>query len=300
MDLEWLQDFVSLANTGSFSTAADQRHVSQSAFSRRIQALENWLGTELINRHTHPIALTDAGSQLIQTANLVIRTIHKTREDYGNIERGSRRPLTFGVANHLSIHFVPYWLKRIAPGIGDRKFQFVTGLKAGLGFVELLKAQELDFLLAYGGSVNRENYESGLFESITLGEDMLMPVCRTGFMKSEMQEFPGTPDNSLPYISYMPGSALANLISSLTVSMPDSIHLRTVIETGTAETIKAFVLAGFGVAWLPRLAISGELGNGTLTELGDESYRIPFNIELFRYTANTSPDNIMMWERLKP
>jgi len=127
-----------------------------------------------------------------------------------------------------------------------------------------------------------------------------MPVCRTGFMKSEMQEFPGTPDNSLPYISYMPGSALANLISSLTVSMPDSIHLRTVIETGTAETIKAFVLAGFGVAWLPRLAISGELGNGTLTELGDESYRIPFNIELFRYTANTSPDNIMMWERLKP
>ena len=114
-ELEWLQDFVSLANTGSFSKAADQRHISQSAFSRRIQSLESWLGYPLVDRHTHPVSLTDAGSQLIQTANLVIRTIYRTREDYGDRETGSQRALTIGVANHLSIHFVPHWLKRIEP-----------------------------------------------------------------------------------------------------------------------------------------------------------------------------------------
>ena len=299
MELEWLQDFVSLANTGSFSKAADQRHISQSAFSRRIQSLESWLGYPLVNRHTHPVSLTDAGSQLIQTANLVIRTIYKTREDYGDRETGPQSALTIGVANHLSIHFVPHWLKRIEPLLGGRRLRIVTGLKAGLGFVELLKEQELDFLLAYDGSVNRKDHEAGLFESTVLGKDLLLPVCRTSFVAGHMDNFPGTPDQALPYISYMPGSALSNMVYKLTASLTAPIHLNTVIETGTAETIKALVLAGFGFSWLPRLAITEEVGNETLSILGDARYRIPFNIELFRCTANTQPDVIMTWEKLK-
>lgn len=299
MELEWLQDFVSLANTGSFSKAADQRHISQSAFSRRIQSLESWLGYPLVNRHTHPVSLTDAGSQLIQTANLVIRTIYKTREDFGDREAGSQRALTIGVANHLSIHFVPHWLKRIGPLLGDRKFRIVTGLKAGLGFVELLKEQELDFLLAYEGSVNRKDHEAGLFESTVLGKDLLIPVYRTSFVTSHMDSFPGAPDQPLPYISYMPGSALSNMVYKLTASLTTPVHLNTVIETGTAETIKALVLAGFGFSWLPRLAITKEVGNETLSILGDARHRIPFNIELFRCTANTEPDVIMTWGKLK-
>lgn len=299
MELEWLQDFVSLANTGSFSKSADQRHISQSAFSRRIQALENWLGTSLVNRHTHPVALTDAGTQLLHTANQVIRTIYQTRKDYGNNEAGKQRSLTIGVANHLSIHFVPHWLRKIVPGLGNRKFRFVTGLKAGLGFVELLKQQKLDFLLAYSGSVNREDHDAGLFESVILGKDVLLPVCRTSFMVKQLYEFPATADYPLPYIGYMPGSALANLINELTASLENPVHLKTIIETGTAETIKALVLTDFGLSWLPRLAILKELGDGTLTELGDECHQIPFNIELFRYTANTHPDVIMSWEKLK-
>jgi DNA-binding transcriptional LysR family regulator len=300
MELEWLQDFVSLANTGSFSKSADQRHISQSAFSRRIQALENWLGTSLVNRHTHPVSLTDAGTQLIQTANLVIRTIYKTREDYGDSGAGKARTLTMGVANHLSIHFLPHWLKKVAPGFGDRKFQFVTGLKAGLGFVELLKAHQLDFLLAYGGSVNRKDHDAGLFESVLLGQDVLIPVCRSSFMVEHLNKFPAAAGYPLPYISYMPGSAFSHLINKLAASLEHPVHLRTIIETGTAETIKALVLAGFGLSWLPRMSISEELGNGTLTELGDTQHQIPFSIELFRCTTNTQPEVIMTWEKLRP
>ena len=300
MELEWLQDFVSLANTGSFSKSADQRHISQSAFSRRIQALENWLGTSLVNRHTHPVSLTDAGAQLIQTANLVIRTIYKTREDYGDNGAGKPRTLTMGVANHLSIHYLPHWLKKVAAGLGERKFQFVTGLKAGLGFVELLKIQELDFLLAYGGSVNRKNHDAGLFESMVLGQDVLIPVCRTSFMVEQLNKFPANEDYPLPYIGYMPGSAFSNLIHKLAADLEHPVHLKTIIETGTAETIKAFVLAGFGLSWLPRMAITTELGKGLLTKLGDAHHRIPFNIELFRCTTNTRPDVMMTWEKLKP
>lgn len=176
----------------------------------------------------------------------------------------------------------------------------MTGLKAGLGFVELLKAQELDFLLAYSGSVNTKDHDAGLFDSVILGQDVLIPVCRTSFMVEQLNEFPASADHPLPYISYMPGSAFANLINKLAASLKHPVHLKTILETGTAETIKAFVLAGFGLSWLPRMAISEELANGILTELGGAQHRASFNIELFRCTANTQPDVIMNWEKLKP
>jgi len=299
MELEWLQDFVSLANTGSFSKAAEQRHISQSAFSRRILALENWLGTTLIDRHTHPVSLTDAGSQLVRTANQVIRTLYRTREDYGGGVAGQDRILKIGVANHLSIHFVPHWLKMVSPSLKDRKFQFVTGLKAGLGFVELLKEQRLDFLLAYNGSVSKQDRDAGLFESVTIGEDVLIPVCKTSFLVGRLYEFPASKDFPLPYIGYMPGSALSNMVNRLTSRQESRVHLKAIIETGTAETIKAFVLGGYGLSWLPRLAILKELGDGTLTALGDDRHLIPFNIELTRCIANSHPDVIMTWEKLK-
>jgi DNA-binding transcriptional LysR family regulator len=56
-----LEDFVSLAETRSFSRSARLGHVTQPAFSRRIQALEAWAGTDLVDRSSYPSRLTPAG-----------------------------------------------------------------------------------------------------------------------------------------------------------------------------------------------------------------------------------------------
>ncbi|MCP4988715.1 MAG: LysR family transcriptional regulator [Colwellia sp.] len=50
IETKWLKDFVVLAQTRNFSKAADLRHVSQPAFSRRIKALEAKLNCKLVNR----------------------------------------------------------------------------------------------------------------------------------------------------------------------------------------------------------------------------------------------------------
>jgi hypothetical protein len=55
METKWLEDFVSLAETRSFSRSAQLRHVTQPAFSRRIQSLEAWAG----NRFGGPQLLPD-------------------------------------------------------------------------------------------------------------------------------------------------------------------------------------------------------------------------------------------------
>ena len=54
MDLNWLRDFESLARTRNFTRAATERNITQSAFSRRIKALESWVGSPMVNRATYP------------------------------------------------------------------------------------------------------------------------------------------------------------------------------------------------------------------------------------------------------
>ena len=49
MELIWLEDFLMLADTLNFSRAAELRHVTQPAFSRRIRALEGWVGADLFS-----------------------------------------------------------------------------------------------------------------------------------------------------------------------------------------------------------------------------------------------------------
>ena len=79
MEIEWIEDFLCLADTRSFSRAANQRHLSQSAFSRRIQALEEWVGVELIDRGSHPPSLTPAGRAFRGFSEGSVRELYQAR-----------------------------------------------------------------------------------------------------------------------------------------------------------------------------------------------------------------------------
>src|SRR5258707_102114 len=79
MELKWLEDFVSLAETRRFSRSAELRHITQPAFSRRIQALEAWLGTDLIDRSVSPTRLTQAGQVFYEQALAMLSQFHEAR-----------------------------------------------------------------------------------------------------------------------------------------------------------------------------------------------------------------------------
>ena len=79
MDTKWVDDFLSLAATRSFSRSASARHSSQPAFSRRIQALEAWLGAELIDRSCNPPSLTPAGHAFRPLALGIAQQVHQAR-----------------------------------------------------------------------------------------------------------------------------------------------------------------------------------------------------------------------------
>ncbi len=119
MELKWIEDFLSLAETRSFSRSAEARAVTQSAFSRRIRSLEVWLGTALLDRSTYPITLTADGRQFLETAEEVVRLLTLSRADFRARSDGAGLPVVTITALHsLCLSFLPRWLGRIRDALG--------------------------------------------------------------------------------------------------------------------------------------------------------------------------------------
>lgn len=74
MPLDWdkLRIFHAAAEAGSFTHAADKLHLSQSAISRQVSALEQDVGTKLFHRHARGLILTEQGELLYRTAHDVL------------------------------------------------------------------------------------------------------------------------------------------------------------------------------------------------------------------------------------
>ena len=118
MEIKWLEDFVSLAKTNSFSRSAELRHVTQPAFSRRIQSLEAWLGSELIDRSSYPTRLTPAGEVFYEQALALLSQAQEARALLREQRSADHSVLDFAVPHTLSMTFFPRWLKTLEKRLG--------------------------------------------------------------------------------------------------------------------------------------------------------------------------------------
>src|SRR5262245_36020497 len=112
MELKWLEDFVCLANIGSFWKASEERHVSQPAFSRRIRALEDWLGVELIDRSSYPGSLPPYGRQFLPDAQEILKTSKGIREEFRLLAGARAHEVRIAALHTLSIHVLPPIIER--------------------------------------------------------------------------------------------------------------------------------------------------------------------------------------------
>jgi DNA-binding transcriptional LysR family regulator len=91
LDLRKLRYFVAVADTLHFGRAADELHIAQPVLSRQIRALEHDLGTPLLTRDSHGVALTDAGRQLLTDAGPLLASAHAVRRRVTAAAHGSQR-----------------------------------------------------------------------------------------------------------------------------------------------------------------------------------------------------------------
>ena len=142
LETKWLEDFVALAATRSFSQAAEKRFVTQPAFSRRIRSLEGALGLTLVNRSCTPVELTESGQLFLVTARNVVeqlgeavRHLHHLEGEPGGVLQVAAGSLV--LAGVLLAALVSPWFVALPAFVGAGLV--FAGLSGTCGMAHLLR-----------------------------------------------------------------------------------------------------------------------------------------------------------------
>lgn len=254
LDIRQLRAFVSLARTGSFTRAGRQLHLSQSAISHSIKALEAEVQCRLLDRVGRSVILTQAGEQLLGHAQRILAEMDEARERLSELGKWGHGRLRIGASPTLCQYLLPKVLREFKESFPQCLIQIEPGDTPVA--LELLEDHRIDLALGLKPPA------LGPLDFRLLFKDELR------FLVSPLHPWAGAGrvDRSevvrQRFILYSKKSYMAELISAY--FQREGMVLPTSIELGNIEAIKELVKLGLGVSILAPWVAQKELAEGSL------------------------------------
>ena len=301
VETRWLEDFVSLAETRSFSRSAQLRHVTQPAFSRRIQALEAWAGVDLVDRSSYPTRLTPAGETLHAQALEILVALQSARNLMRSHRASGQDVIEFAIPHTLAFTFFPHWLMELRGRFGSVKTRLIA-LNVHDAVLRLTEGG-CDLLIAYHHASQPLQLSPDRYEMLSLGHETL-----AAFAKADAQGQPmfrlaagGAP---VPLLAYAAGAYMGHMVEQILRQMPATPALETTYETDMAEGLKAMALEGHGLAFLPVSSVRQELKSRRLVPaapsgVGELTMEVRIYRERSEVAKHVKPAAQALWDFLR-
>lgn len=319
LNLAWLEDFLTLAESGNFSRAADERHITQPAFSRRIRALEEWLGADLFDRSGQPARLTETGHWFRKTALELQARVASLPGEAISVAQASAASLSFAATHALSFTFVPRWLRSLEPRSAFGPVRLVSDVQPRCEAM-LLQGQ-VQFLVTHAHPAVPGPLDEAGCPSVVIGRDRLLPVSAPdgGGRPMHRLEAPaarasnagtrtgtGTRTSSsagagagvgvgVAMLGYSEESGLGRILAQLRGRAVAPTAHRPVMTAHLASVLRTMVLDGQGLAWLPGVLVDDDLAAGRLVIAAADEAIVDLQIRLYREPAALAAPAEALW-----
>jgi len=287
METKWLEDFISLVETNSFSRSAQLRHVTQPAFSRRIQSLENWIGTDLIDRTSYPTRVTPAGMVFYEQALEMLGQINGVRELLRGRRAATQTSIDLAVPHTLSLTFVPKWITQLETDFAPINSRLMA-LNVHDAVLQLVDGG-CDLLLCYHHPRQPVQLDPGRYDMLVLGREALRAYARSDKQRQPEFSLPGRKTSPIPFLSYTNNAYLGRMVDLILSDTRQALHLETHYETDMAEGLKMMALEGRGIAFLPESAVAREIKQKLLAPAGGGRSEWEIEMEIRLYRERPSP-----------
>jgi len=284
MRLDWLDDLLAVSDTGSLARAAEMRHVSQSAFTRRLRAIEEALGTPLLDRSRKPVTLLpEVATQVAEMRSLATQ-LRNLRETLAHTS--DARGLTLACQHAITTTHSPA-IVSILTAQGGRPVRVRSDNREEC-LLRLLSG-EADLAVVYAAPEVAPLTLGRAFDRVSLGIERLMPVATPRLMQG--------PD--LPYIAY-PGDVFLGQVMARAIlpRIPAPRVLRRRAETALTLAAHEYARRGIGVAWLPEGMARDDLASGRLMALDDTLPALDMALWMIRLTDSGTAPWARDWSRL--
>ncbi len=273
LDGKQLRAFAMLANKGSFTLAAKELNLSQSAVSHSMKALEEDVGCRLLNRMGKKVLLTQAGEQLLHHAQKILQEMSETRASLTQLGKWGKGRLRLGTSATACQHILPTVLREFKESFP----QYAITIEPGdaLESIEALRENRIDLALAL--EPQREEH----FEFHPLFTDELVflvgpmhPWAATGsVVRAEI------PRQS--YVLYHKKTYTFRMVEKY--FREEGMVLNTVIELGSMEATKELVKLGLGVSIMAPWIARKELEERSLVALSLGKRKLRRNWGIFHW-----------------
>lgn len=292
MDATWLEDFIAVIREGGLSRAAQQRAISQPAFSRRIRCLEEWVGTPLFDRTSRATALTPAGERLKPFAEEVLRQLETGRRDALAAAQTATETLLFAATHALALTFFSPWLRALE---SEQALMSSIQLTADsmAGCERLMIAGAAQFLLCHAHPVASTQLADERFKSVVLGEDRLVPVASPALAHAN-----GNALRDGPFLAYTAQSGMGRILRAAWDDGTRQPRGEPVFSSHLASVLAMMARDGRGVSWSPLSLVGDDLAAGRLVQLGEPSDEVRIAIHLVRPRARQVRAAERFWEQV--
>lgn len=257
INLNHLHYFYEVARHGSFTRAARELLVSQSALSVQIRALESSLGSRLFDRRSGGVVLTDAGQRAFAVAERVFADVDQLISDFRQSGRLLAGAVSIGTVNSIGIYVLPAILTEYRAKYPD--------VRIHIDFRE--SERVMDQLIQGKTDLAVVPWERSYpdLNAIPLTRQKLFIVAPADHPLARADQVNPRDLEAHPFVGYHEGMHTRAMIDALFKRMSITVHY--VVESTNAATIKHMVMAGMGLGFLPESAVSSEIRRGQLVRL---------------------------------
>lgn len=294
MRLEWLEDILAVAETGSFQEAADRRRLTQSAFSRRVQTIEEQIGVELFDRSRKPVQLLPTTAE---QRDQIAKLANDLRQLVADLRRGARiasNRIAIASQHALTTSLTPLILKGIDARLQDT---YVRLRSANLDeCFALLLSRQVDIAIVYRLPGEDHPISDRFVETTTIGSDRLVPVFDASATAGLNARFAA---GELPYIAFPGEVFLGQVLERLILPKVRNLS-RPIPKAETALTLAALELAavGVGVAWVPWSLARARIADGTLADLSASLPTYQLDVTAVRLFGSPWPVANSVWSEI--
>jgi DNA-binding transcriptional LysR family regulator len=258
MDTRQLAAFCEVVERRSFSDAATRLGVTQPAVSQQVRALEQRLGTQLLDRSGRRVEPTEAGLRLYRGAQRLLALEDQLLEELGEPDGPLRGTLEIGASTGPAAIVLPLLLCEFQRENPELHVQLSVSDTQSV--VELVADRRLE--LGIVGAARR--HRSVAFEPFFRDEVILVTPPGHPFAGKtvDLDEL-----SKGPLILMQEGAGVRQMIEDeLRKSGRRIRDLEAPLELGLQESVRSAVQAGYGVSFISRRAVDSDLAAGTLAE----------------------------------
>ena len=273
MDIASLHAFVTIADNGSFSSAAERLHLTQPAVSKRVATLEEELNVRLFDRLGRTVRLTEAGVLLLPRARRILAEVDDGRRALRNLTGIVSGSVTLATSHHIGLHRLPPVLRTFTTRYPHVRLD-MRFMDSEVACAVVLRGEVELAIVTLPPRVEPP------LELLPLWADPLVIVAARTHPLAQAASI--TPQQLADHAAILPSEAtftrriFAEQLAQLGVTVP------VAFATNYLETIKMMVAVGLGWSVLPRTMLDGDL-----VEIPLAGLRLERMLGIVRHTGHT-------------